>query len=290
VARFITTDRWTKKELRYQIVDRRDFGWGSGMTSGDIERLIQKACDAWSPHCGIVFKRVDRDPDFTIGWSNLGREGEKLIGGLTDRNHNPKPRIRFNDDVAWTAQVLDKNYMNFLEVVMHELGHMIGMYHSTDPDAIMYDKWDKYKTPLPVFIDLRLDDTVGARVFYSQPPLEGVMALQNTTDQSASYKVYVTHPGAMNRALGEGEMPQLAVTCWREEKDVFNVSGLYRIVVSCGDKTFVHDDLPPNIKVCLQKLQSGDLTLDVDGFWGVSKKEGGVGGGGAEIGPRGVSG
>jgi Matrixin len=103
---------------------------------------------------------------------------------------------------------------------MHEIGHMIGMDHCSDADALMYYLWDKEKTPLPIFNDIRLDDAVGARYVYKQPAMDGIMALVNETRYPASYKVYVSH--AVTRggiALGEGSMPPQEVTYWREKKD-----------------------------------------------------------------------
>jgi predicted Zn-dependent protease len=75
--------------------------------------------------------------------------------------------INFSDDVEW-CDFTAKNYASFPYVVTHEIGHAIGMEHSSNDAAIMYPTSHSFPTLSP-FEDLSIDDAVGARYLYQQP-------------------------------------------------------------------------------------------------------------------------
>jgi hypothetical protein len=74
--------------------------------------------------------------------------------------------ITFSDDPAWTASVFHKDYVDFFIAVLHELGHAIGLGHSDDEKAVMYDSPHQFLVPTSLK-GLGVDDAVGASVLYS---------------------------------------------------------------------------------------------------------------------------
>jgi hypothetical protein len=184
-----------------------------------------------------------------------------LVGGLTEwADQGPYfATIHFSDDVSWTAREADPNYADFFSVALHELGHAIGMGHSTDPDAVMFPTGGK-GGGLPIFQGLSNDDIIGARYLYQQPawdpkpaPLANkIMLLVNETpNYEVDYDIWVTNDKAMNllHYLGKGNIKPQEVTYWIEKQDMFNSARRYRVRFQCNGQSFIKDGIAPQEQV-----------------------------------------
>jgi len=263
MAKVNDTNRWAKNQLFYTFTAKRDFGRASGLDQAGIERKFQKACDQWGAQAGLTFTKVGKDnnSDISVGWGKLERTAEgALKGGITEFPYANLATIAFNDDVSWTADVYDKNYADFFSVAIHEIGHAIGMDHSSDPDAVMCPTGGK-GGGLPIFQGLGNDDAVGARYLYLQPALDRnpgfpeankiILLVNETPDFDVAYDIWVTNDKDMAPLtyLGQGNIKPSELTYWIEKKDFYNEARRYRVRVQCNGQSFIKDGIAPQNQV-----------------------------------------
>jgi hypothetical protein len=266
---------WSKQELLYKFQDVRDFGWTStngNMTQEGIESQFEAACNKWAPDCGLTFRKVQDNPDILVKWSRLGKNDNGELKGGETSGHRYPTIITFSDDVPWTATALDPNWSNFSDVALHEMGHAVGMLHSSDDTAVMYWRLEKHTRSIG---RISPDDAVGARYLYRQTPLDEeilktMLLVNETNDATITYSVYVTNDSDMKISLGYGSINPSELTYWKERMDLFNQKRLYRVNIQCNGRSFITDNIPPQAQVSFFKDGiSGNLGVSVVGDrWG----------------------
>lgn len=136
-------DKWEKNHLRYNMRgrDTRDM-------SDDVwDGVFRLAFDSWSEVTPLVFEQTNRsdDADILIGVGSRKRQGFGKSGGVLAWAQMPS-RPKF-DGTLWTMFDVaenwilptDKEYGIILQsVACHEIGHLLGLYHSQDATALMY--------------------------------------------------------------------------------------------------------------------------------------------------------
>ncbi len=136
---------------------------------------IQQALDQWSSVANINFAQVsDNGLPFNNPNANFGniRFGAHVIDGkLSVLAHAYYPRtdgqtmagdVHFDNSETWRVNSLDGNFNTFdiFYVAMHEIGHSIGLAHSTNPNSVMAPYYSESKN------SLQSDDIAGARYIY----------------------------------------------------------------------------------------------------------------------------
>jgi hypothetical protein len=130
--------RWKKRELTYTFTGERSYWNPDG---NDYARQVQEACNIWSQHSGLNFKRGafdDQRADFALKWvkaidmphNATTDHGRARFPGSDDSDR--RPFIFFNNDASWNAS------WTFFHTALHEIGHVIGLEHSDDDYAVMY--------------------------------------------------------------------------------------------------------------------------------------------------------
>ena len=121
--------------------------------------LIQQAMAQWENVCGIKFnfkgitkKDINDDNDnlAVIAWSQLGDTFAGMAGPIFGQSYadyislgywpynDGTLELNSNPDMWFEWGSEKNNNMEFVRVVAHELGHLIGLGHSDNPNSIMF--------------------------------------------------------------------------------------------------------------------------------------------------------
>ena len=139
----LVVSKWTKSEITYQL----DFGANAAETTC-VAELYEEAARAWSEHIPMNIRRArpgetidirvvlckQNDLDHACD-ALTGEDGTRFAGEATFPNHDmPVTQLIALPDDLDNQIVQDV----LLAVILHELGHNLGLLHSDVPDAIMY--------------------------------------------------------------------------------------------------------------------------------------------------------
>jgi len=106
--------------------------------------LARRAADAWEAVLDI--RLVESDPfrpaDIEIGWARLDGPGGLLGVAVTRFTEERLLRaaVRLDPDETWSAEPDARSAWagNFHAVVLHEIGHALGLPHLDDPSSLMH--------------------------------------------------------------------------------------------------------------------------------------------------------
>ncbi|XP_011782017.1 PREDICTED: matrilysin [Colobus angolensis palliatus] len=163
---FPNSPKWTSKVVTYRIVSYiRD------LPHFTVDRLVSKALNMWGKEIPLHFRRVVwGTADIMIGFAR-GAHGDPYPfdgpGNTLAHAFAPGPGLggdaHFDEDERWTDG--SSLGINFLYAATHELGHSLGMGHSSDPNAVMYPT---YGNGDPQNFKLSQDDIKGIQKLYGK--------------------------------------------------------------------------------------------------------------------------
>ncbi len=143
----------------------------------DYRQAIREAFAAWEAVANIDFVETtdSTNAGIRLGWDAIDGPfrvvGEASYFGVSDSNFNAaaprysitKAEIRFDTAETWSASKTPPvNVSSLYSVALHEIGHAIGLGHSTDLQTIMYPTNSGLSA-------LGTGDINGIRVIYGTP-------------------------------------------------------------------------------------------------------------------------
>jgi len=103
---------------------------------------------------------------FFLEWHNCDAGSFDGQGGIIAHASYPGASspsfVHFDGDEQWTVSDGTSNKYSLLPVALHEVGHVLGLKHSTDANAVMYEKYNKNSSS----IQLSDDDVAGIQQLY----------------------------------------------------------------------------------------------------------------------------
>lgn len=164
IAEYRTISAWDKADITYVFVN------GTDKLEGDVERdLVRRAFALWAAPTLLTFTEVtdSSTADIVVGWASGDHgDGDPFDGpgdvlahaSFPNPYDNSQVFLHFDDDERWVDS--ETQNVDLLTVAAHEIGHTLGLAHSSDPNALMYPS---YSGPYRTLGD---DDIAGVQALY----------------------------------------------------------------------------------------------------------------------------
>jgi hypothetical protein len=172
--------KWNHTDLTYF------FDNGTADIFDNYERhIVIQAMQVWSEVCSITFTEASNadEADIVIKWTT-GNHGDShpFITGDKVLAHGIMPSnsgngngvfgdLHFDDEENWTRDVRndESQPIDLFSIALHELGHCLGLYHSTDGNDVMYAFYSKSKRTLTT-ADIKKIQALYPPVLYNSKP------------------------------------------------------------------------------------------------------------------------
>jgi len=163
--RYVTSkNKWDKTELTYWYNPEKMTG---DLPIETIKRETEESFQMWADHAGVTFREVaeERQADLTLSFED-GDHGDNWPfsgpgGVLAHAAYPTKGWLHFDDAEDFTSGTSDG--IQFKQVVLHELGHNLGLKHSDVRSATMFPYYFGYTADLALDQDdiLGIEDRLG---------------------------------------------------------------------------------------------------------------------------------
>ncbi|XP_044127214.1 matrix metalloproteinase-18-like [Bufo gargarizans] len=169
--------KWKKDTLTYKIINTTAL-----LPDKLVREQLVKSLKVWESVSSLKFVEVDInqtadiDMFFVSGLHNDGAgnafDGPGRVLGHAFMPPSSKSKksidgdLHLDNDEKWSIN--EKKGVNLLQAAAHELGHSLGLDHSTIPGALMAPTYKGYK---PMF-QLHKDDIEAIQALYGKPPVK----------------------------------------------------------------------------------------------------------------------
>ncbi|XP_038875312.1 metalloendoproteinase 1-MMP [Benincasa hispida] len=164
------------------------------LTPSEIRKVIRRSFSRWSAVIPLNFTESSdyESSDIRIGFFRGDHgDGEAFDGVLGVLAHAFSPengRLHLDAAERWAVDFekeKSKVAVDLESVVTHEIGHVLGLAHSTVKESVMYPSL----SPRGKKVDLRIDDVEGIQVLYGTNPnfkLKSFLESEKSIDSGSS--------------------------------------------------------------------------------------------------------
>jgi hypothetical protein len=162
LSEYRAISRWDKLEITFVFVNETD-------KLETEHELIRRAFGLWAERTPLTFTEVSSssEADIVVGWYIRDHgDGDPFDGpgdvlahaSFPNPYDNSQVFLHFDDEERWVDSATQN--VDLLTVAAHEIGHTLGLAHSSDPNALMYAS---YSGP---HRSLSEDDIAGVQALY----------------------------------------------------------------------------------------------------------------------------
>ncbi|XP_068107761.1 matrix metalloproteinase-18-like [Hyperolius riggenbachi] len=218
--------KWKKDILTFKIINTT-----AQLPSKLVKDELIKALKVWEDVSPLKFVEVganstaDIDIFFVSGLHSDGERnafdgpgrvlGHAFMPPLSKSKKTLDGDLHLDNDEKWTIN--EKKGVNLLQAAAHELGHSLGLDHSTIPGALMAPTYKGYK---PSF-QLHRDDIEAIQSLYGKPTAK----ISPGSPQAGSAKVVTPSPGknvtSSGKEIKDPKKQSIVNMCGDEPIDTF---------------------------------------------------------------------
>ena len=189
----------------------------SGYMGAQYKGIVQQAFQTWASASSLSFVEVPDSPqsDIRLGWGTFNTSATGVVGhtaGLALSGQMlPGTIIRLEDPtqdplVAGAGDILTYSgtNANFYQVVLHEIGHALGLADNNDPDSVMYAEATGANNSLAA------NDVAGIQTLYGSRTLSREELSTGASNLSGTAVIFVTQ--RVSLAAASIQADQTAVT------------------------------------------------------------------------------